>query len=147
LRHIAAKHSDDEWVLVHDAARPCLNREALAGLIEHAETTGTGAILALPVSDTLKYSDSAGSIKETVDRQNMWSAQTPQLFKMQELLTSLESALRFGVQPTDEAQAIERAGFPAALVTGSADNIKITRPEDLAIAEAILKRQQERSKA
>ena len=147
LRHIAAKNSNDEWVLVHDAARPCLSRKSLAGLIQHAENTGTGAILAMPVSDTLKYSDAAGNIKTTVDRQNMWSAQTPQLFKVQELLTSLESALRFGVQPTDEAQAIERAGLPAALITGCADNIKITRPEDLAIAESILKRQQERSKA
>ena len=147
LRHIARSMAGQEeepgqdWVLVHDAARPCLTAAALDRLIEQAVNTGQGAILAMPVSDTLKKADSSGQISATVSRQDMWSAQTPQLFPLKELLDSLESAVKFGIPPTDEAEAMERSNHPGWLVTGCADNIKITRPEDLAIAEAILRRQ------
>ncbi len=144
LQYIAANDPQADWVLVHDAARPCLGADALARLVTHAETTGFGAILAMPVSDTLKQADDEGRVSSTVDRQNLWSAQTPQLFPLQELLTALGVALQFGPPPTDEAQAMERSGFPVGLVQGSSDNIKITRPEDLAIAEAIMQRQRAR---
>jgi 2-C-methyl-D-erythritol 4-phosphate cytidylyltransferase len=155
LQFIAARESgansradpESDWVLVHDAARPCLEQAALERLIEKVQQDQAaghrcGAILAMPVSDTLKLADPQGNISRTVDRQGMWSAQTPQLFPLQQLLQSLSAALTFGTPPTDEAQAMERSGHPVVLVAGSADNIKITRPEDLAIAEAILSRHQ-----
>lgn len=141
LRWIAQHDPDSDWVLVHDAARPCLPADALDRLISQAESRGLGAILALPVSDTLKQADAEGRIAKTVDRQWLWAAQTPQLFPLQQLMASLTAALQFGQPPTDEAQAMERSGHAVQLVNGSADNIKITRPEDLAIAEAILLRQ------
>jgi len=147
LQFIAANDPEADWVMVHDAARPCLEQAALNRLIEQVQAAQQpgiprGAILAMPVSDTLKQADPHGLISHTVDRHGMWSAQTPQLFPLQALLQSLTAALTFGLPPTDEAQAMERSGHPVALVQGSADNIKITRPEDLAIAEAILLRQQ-----
>lgn len=143
LRSIAEHDPDSDWVLVHDAARPCLPADALDRLISLAKSSRMGVILALPVSDTLKQADAQGRIAGTVDRRMLWAAQTPQLFPLQELMASLTAALQFGQAPTDEAQAMERSGHPVQLVKGSADNIKITRPEDLAIAEAILLRQQE----
>ena len=142
LRWIAEQDPDSDWVLVHDAARPCLPADALDRLIRQADSSGRGTILALPVSDTLKQADEQGRIAKTVDREKLWAAQTPQLFPLQQLMESLAAALQFGQPPTDEAQAMERSGHPVQLVPGSADNIKITRPEDLAIAEAILLRQQ-----
>lgn len=146
LRHIARsiageEELDQDWVLVHDAARPCLDAVALDRLIKRALSTRQGAILAVPVSDTLKRADSSGKILATVDRQDLWRAQTPQLFLLKDLLVSMEAAVNFGVPPTDEAEAMERSGHTSWLVEGCADNIKITRPEDLAIAEAILRRQ------
>jgi 2-C-methyl-D-erythritol 4-phosphate cytidylyltransferase len=142
LRWIAHNDPHCDWVLVHDAARPCLPADALDRLVSHAESSLSGAILALPVSDTLKQADAEGRIARTIDRQTLWAAQTPQLFPLHTLLESLTAMLQFGQLPTDEAQAMERSGHPVHLVNGSADNIKITRPEDLAIAEAILLRQQ-----
>ncbi len=141
LHWILQHDPDSDWVLVHDSARPCLPKDALDRLINQAESSGIGAILALPVSDTLKQANPQGRIAKTVERQLLWAAQTPQLFPLQELMASLTAALQFGPAPTDEAQAMERSGHPVQLVIGSADNIKITRPEDLAIAEAILLRQ------
>ena len=144
LHYIAANDPAADWVLVHDAARPCLCADALGRLIEQVQSAGTGAILAMPVSDTLKQADADGRVIATVDRRNLWLAQTPQLFPVRELLTALGAALQFGPPPTDEAQAMERSGLPVALVAGSSDNIKITRPEDLAIAGAIMQRQRGR---
>lgn len=141
LRWIAGHDPHSDWVLVHDAARPCLPADALDRLVSQAESSGNGAILALPVSDTLKQADAEGRVAGTIDRQMLWAAQTPQLFPLRALLESLTAMLQFGQLPTDEAQAMERSGHPVQLVNGSADNIKITRPEDLAIAEAILLRQ------
>jgi 2-C-methyl-D-erythritol 4-phosphate cytidylyltransferase len=150
LQHILANDPEAEWVLIHDAARPCLGADALERLIERVlgaepRKVECGAILAMPVSDTLKQAGEDGRIIATVDRSTMWAAQTPQLFRLKDLLQSLTAALQFGPAPTDEAQAMERSGYPVQLVKGSVDNIKITRPEDLAIAEAILLRQQGRS--
>jgi 2-C-methyl-D-erythritol 4-phosphate cytidylyltransferase len=128
-----------EWVLVHDAARPCLPGSSLDDLMSCGLASESGAILAVPVSDTLKLADENGFIISTVDRTRYWSAQTPQLFLLDQLLANLGSNLAAGLMPTDEAAAMESAGVYPLLVRGSASNIKITDSEDLALAEFILR--------
>jgi len=129
-----------DWVLVHDAARPCLGRAELFRLIEQGVATPAGAILAVPVRDTLKQADAGGRIMRTVDRSALWAAQTPQLFPVAELARHLAAALEAGEEPTDEAAAMERAGLHPLLVQGCPTNIKITAAGDLALAEFILQR-------
>jgi 2-C-methyl-D-erythritol 4-phosphate cytidylyltransferase len=141
LRFIMEADPDCEWVLVHDAARPCLSAAALHDLIELGLTSMAGAILAIPVSDTLKVANESGYINKTVDRSCYWSAQTPQLFRIHQLAANMESALSQGEQPTDEAAAMEAAGVHPLLVQGVASNIKITGPDDMAMAEFVLQRQ------
>jgi 2-C-methyl-D-erythritol 4-phosphate cytidylyltransferase len=141
VNFIASHHPDCEWVLVHDAARPCLSTADLARLLDHGLQSGSGAILAVPVNDTLKLADDAGYIEQTVDRERYWAAQTPQLFRIGVLREHLAAALAAGLTPTDEAQAMEQAGIRPLLVEGSTTNIKITGSEDLALAEFILQRQ------
>ena len=130
-----------EWVLVHDAARPCLRGDALARLLNAGLASDCGGILAVPVSDTLKLAGDDGRVERTLDRSRCWAAQTPQLFRLEQLLPALEASLAAGEVPTDEAAAMERAGFRPLLVEGSGTNIKITGPEDLALAQFILQRQ------
>jgi 2-C-methyl-D-erythritol 4-phosphate cytidylyltransferase len=141
LRFIKEQHPDCEWVLVHDAARPCLSSADLNRLLDEGLQSDTGAILAVPVHDTLKLADETGCIEQTVDRSGYWAAQTPQLFRIGELVMNLEAALSAGLEPTDEASAMEFAGVQPLLVEGSTSNIKITGAEDLALAEFILQRQ------
>ncbi len=129
----------DEWdaqdcVMVHDAARPCLPARDLEALL--AENDEVGAILALPVADTVKRVE-LGRIVATEERSQLWLAQTPQMFRAGLLLHALQRA-RGGV--TDEAAAVEQMGFRPRIVGGSRENFKVTWPEDLAIAEAILRR-------
>ncbi len=138
LASILEQDPDSEWVLVHDAARPCLPMDALRRLLAKGLDSPTGAILAVPVSDTLKLADEEGRIQSTVPRERFWAAQTPQLFRTRELAANLEAALAAGELPTDEAAAMERAGVRPLLVEGSADNIKITGPADLMLAEFVL---------
>lgn len=138
---IAGQHPDCEWILVHDAARPCLSACDLDLLLEKGLESESGAILATPVNDTLKLADAAGHIETTVDRDHYWAAQTPQLFRIEPLRENLRAALAAGETPTDEASAMERAGVHPLLVKGSSSNIKITGAEDLAMAEFILQRQ------
>lgn len=133
--------SPSDRVLVHDAARPCLSRASLDRLIAEGADGEEGCILAVPVSDTLKWADGAGMIERTVDRTHCWAAQTPQLFPLGALAENLRAAIEAGEEPTDEAAAMERAGVRPRLVTGDATNIKITGSEDLALAEFILHRQ------
>lgn len=140
LRFIRENDPSCEWVLVHDAARPCLSSASLHDLLEQGLATDCGAILAVPVRDTLKLADENGFIESTLDRSHYWSAQTPQLFPLNLLLANLESALDSGYMPTDEAAAMERAGVRPLLVKGAASNIKITGAEDLALAESILRK-------
>lgn len=125
----------EDGVLVHDAARPCLGAAELGALID-AGGDAQGALLALPVSDTLKRA-ADGRVRETVARDDLWGAQTPQFFG----LALLERALAqdVGAQVTDEASAVERLGWRPRLVMGSSANIKVTTPADLALAEAILR--------
>jgi 2-C-methyl-D-erythritol 4-phosphate cytidylyltransferase len=141
LRSILEREPDSEWVLVHDAARPCLSVSSLRSLLAAGLSSPHGAILAVPVSDTLKLADEAGCIASTVDRTRFWAAQTPQLFRTRDLAVNLQAALDAGESPTDDAAAMERAGCHPLLVEGSRSNIKITGPGDLALAEFILQRQ------
>ena len=131
----------DDWVLVHDAARPCLPRRDLENLINESQNDEIGGILALPVSDTVKKAtkDEGGAqrIAGTEDRAQLWLAQTPQMFRAGLLAQALRKA---SGRVTDEAQAIEALGLKPRLVAGSRENLKVTWPEDLAIAEAILAR-------
>jgi len=136
LESILERHPDVEWVLVHDAARPCLERVCVERLLREGLECADGALLAIPVRDTLKQADGAGHASGTVDRVGLWAAQTPQLFPVQALATALRSMLDAGETPTDEAAAMERAGARPLLVMGSPANIKITLPDDLRIAEA-----------
>ncbi|MGL4251390.1 MAG: 2-C-methyl-D-erythritol 4-phosphate cytidylyltransferase [Aeromonas sp.] len=130
-----------EWVLVHDAARPCLTHGDLDELIATAMTSG-GAILGSRVRDTMKRTDAAGNIIATVERDQLWHALTPQMFPTRTLTRVLEEGLALGATITDEASAMERAGFPVRMVEGRADNIKVTRPEDLALAGLFLSQQE-----
>lgn len=127
------------WALVHDAARPCLHQEDLRRLLALTETSTTGGILAAPVRDTMKRAVAGTQrIARTVCREDLWHALTPQLFPRDLLLTCLERVLREHGTVTDEASALEYCGWQPELVPGRADNIKITRPEDLLLAEFYL---------
>ncbi|MCB1744587.1 MAG: 2-C-methyl-D-erythritol 4-phosphate cytidylyltransferase [Gammaproteobacteria bacterium] len=138
LQSLVGRAEPEDLVLVHDAARPCLARAELRALIDAALADPVGAILALPVRDTVKRSDAHGRIAVTVPRDDLWRAQTPQAFRFEALLGALENAGRAGVVVTDEAQAMERIGANARLVTGSERNIKLTVAEDLALLERYL---------
>lgn len=130
-----------QWVLVHDAARPCLHQDDLTRLLALCEHSRVGGILAAPVRDTMKRAEPGKSaIAHTVERNGLWHALTPQLFPRELLLTCLTRALNEGASITDEASALEYCGFHPELIAGRADNIKVTRPEDLALAEFYLTR-------
>ncbi len=123
-------------VLVHDAVRPCVQIGDIQQLLETALNAGdNGALLAMPVRDTMKRSTAAQRVSNTVSRKRLWHALTPQCFPLQTLLYALEQAAQRGLIVTDESSAMEQAGFQPFLVHGSENNIKITRPGDLALAE------------
>jgi len=134
---IAAKDvvETDDWLLVHDAARPCLPRRDLDKLVRETRDDEVGGILALPVAETVKRAMN-DRIESTEDRQHLWLAQTPQMFRAGLLAQALKRAKG---TPTDEAAAVEQMGLKPRLVAGSRENLKVTWPEDLAIAESILK--------
>lgn len=138
LRFIMENHPDTNWVLVHDAARPCLSPDSLDRLLAQGMQSPDGAILAMPVGDTLKCEGDNGEIATTVDRFRLWAAQTPQLFPVDRLANAIDAALEEGCELTDESSAMEFVGASPKLVMGSAANIKITHPGDLVIAEAWL---------
>jgi 2-C-methyl-D-erythritol 4-phosphate cytidylyltransferase len=131
---MAAVQADD-WMLVHDAARPCLPRKDLESLMRETEGDEVGGILALPVADTVKRAFE-NRIQSTEERSGLWLAQTPQMFRAGLLAQALKRAKG---TPTDEAAAVEQMGLQPRLVAGSRENLKVTWPEDLAIAEGILK--------
>jgi len=139
LAALASSCADDDWILVHDAARPCVPRDALARLVEHLRDGDTGGLLAVPVADTLKRSDhdaDAPHAVATVPRAGLWQAQTPQMFRYGVLRRAFEDESALAC--TDEAQAVEALGLAPRLVRGSPANLKITYPEDMALAAAIL---------
>lgn len=137
LRHLARVAGAEDWVLVHDAARPCLRRTDLDALIEALREEREGAILGVPVADTLKQV-ADGRIADTASRAGLWRAFTPQAFRLGALEAALVRALQDGVAITDEASAMERVGGRPRMVCGHSDNIKVTVAEDLLLAEHIL---------
>jgi 2-C-methyl-D-erythritol 4-phosphate cytidylyltransferase len=140
LRALPDSVTEKDWVLVHDAARPCLRRDDLDRLFDHGGAHDVGAILAAPVRDTLKRADARGTIAATEPRERLWRALTPQMFRRAALVRALEAALQAGDAVTDEAMAMERLGLKPLLVEGADDNIKVTTPADLALAEFLLAR-------
>ena len=139
LAKLAARTNPDDWVLVHDAARPCLPRQDLDRLLSELASHPVGGLLATPAADTLKRSDASREVQETVDRAGLWRALTPQMFRYGRLCEALDRAHASGRIPTDESQAIEWLGDRPKIVEGAATNLKITSAADLAIAGALLK--------
>jgi 2-C-methyl-D-erythritol 4-phosphate cytidylyltransferase len=129
--------SENDWVLVHDAARPCLSVALLDRLLQALATDAIGGILALPVADTLKAGDDERRIVRTVDRSGLWQAQTPQMFRFRVLERALAEADVAAV--TDEASAVEALGLQPRLVEGDATNLKVTYARDMVLAELILR--------
>lgn len=140
LQALLAGVADDELLLVHDAARPNLHAGDIGKLIAAALVSADGAILAAPVRDTLKRADADARIAGTEPRDGLWRALTPQAFRRDLLRRALESAQRDGIVVTDEAMSVERLGLHPALVEGREDNLKVTTPADLALAEFLLGR-------
>jgi 2-C-methyl-D-erythritol 4-phosphate cytidylyltransferase len=143
LNALKDKARDNDWVLVHDAARPCVRPADLDALVSTVRRHPAGGILAMPVRDTMKRTAPNGEISETVDREHLWHALTPQMFPYGLLREALASAIDQNALVTDEASAVERAGHRPLVVEGHSDNIKITRPEDLELAAFHLQRQAE----
>jgi 2-C-methyl-D-erythritol 4-phosphate cytidylyltransferase len=139
LRATRQEARDDDWILVHDAARPCLAKEELARLIDQLADDAVGGLLAVPLADTLK-SERAGRVGATIDRAQLWRAQTPQMFRRGVLARALGQA-RDLASLTDESSAVEQIGLQPRLVMGAGTNFKVTVAEDLRLAEAILKAQ------
>ena len=142
LQALPATVSEDQWILVHDAARPCLRGVDLTRLLAIGQADPVGAILAAPVRDTLKRAEEGEDqrIACTEPRERLWRALTPQLFRRGGLIRALQAAMRGGRPVTDEAMAMEAIGLKPRLVEGADDNIKVTTPADVALAESILKR-------
>ena len=143
LHALQRRARPSDWVLVHDAARPCVRRSDIDHLIDMLRNHDVGGILGLPVHDTMKRTDAADRIVETVVRDHLWRAFTPQMFRFGVLLEAMEAALDAGQLVTDEASAVEWSGRTPVMVEGHADNLKITRPEDLPLAAFFLQRQAE----
>ncbi|BCE03186.1 2-C-methyl-D-erythritol 4-phosphate cytidylyltransferase [Marinicellulosiphila megalodicopiae] len=136
LKHIQLQDQNNPWVLVHDAARPCVDVNDIHRLIEFCQTNNQGGILANKVVDTLKQH--INGMTQTIDRRDFWQAQTPQCFRLNELLTAIETGIAKHALITDEASAMELCGHPVGLVESKRSNIKITQPEDLVLAEFYL---------
>lgn len=128
----------DDWVMVHDAARPCLRANNIVRLFDEIKDHPVGGLFGLPVVDTLKRVNEKDEVIETVSREQLWQAQTPQCFRYGILKKAIESALQKNGAMTDESSAIEFAGLKPKMVVGDASNIKITFPEDLLLAERVL---------
>jgi 2-C-methyl-D-erythritol 4-phosphate cytidylyltransferase len=129
----------DDFVLVHDAARPCVRLADIGRLIELAAATD-GGLLGAPLRDTLKHADAADRVERTEPRERRWRAFTPQMFRRGPLSTALREVARLGMKVSDEAMAMEQAGFAPLLVEGAEDNIKVTTAADFALAEFLLGR-------
>ena len=134
LDALADKAAPGDWVLVHDAARPCLRPQHVGQLITAVMASGTGGLLAERVVDTVKQAGEDGLVQCTLDRSTLWRAQTPQMFRLEELRGALQRALQRGDEVTDEASAMELAGYPVQLVPGSTQNLKVTVAGDLSLA-------------
>jgi 2-C-methyl-D-erythritol 4-phosphate cytidylyltransferase len=134
LDHLTESAGESDWVLVHDAARPCLRTGDIDTLIDTLADDDSGGLLGMPVADTMKQVDASTRVERTVDREALWHALTPQMFRLGPLRSALRQALAAGRQVTDEAAAMELAGHRPRMIQGHRDNIKITLPADLALA-------------
>lgn len=143
LHKLAGIAQPQDWVLVHDAARPCIRHSDIDTLIDAVAGHAVGGLLGVPVSDTVKRTDPAGNIVNTVNRHGLWRAMTPQMFRLEALTHALHHAVTQHLPVTDEAAAMELCGFAPCMIEGHADNIKITLPQDLALAELYIKQQEE----
>ena len=140
LKALERDAAPDDWVLVHDAARPCLRGTDLDRLIAALGDDEVGGLLAVPIIDTVKRSDDSGArVAATLERSGLWAAQTPQMFRCEPLRRALAHCVDRGIAVPDEAAAIEALGLRPRLIPGSTRNIKVTRDEDLDLAEAILR--------
>lgn len=138
LRTVITQASAQAWALVHDAARPCLRADVLHGFIEQLRDEAVGGLLAVPSRDTLKQVDGNERVSATVNRDRIWYAQTPQMFRAGALLQAYEAAAKADKLPTDDAAAMEHIGQAPRVIRGHADNLKVTTHEDLKLAEYIL---------
>jgi 2-C-methyl-D-erythritol 4-phosphate cytidylyltransferase len=138
LRALVSLANEDDWVLVHDAARPFLRATDLSRLIDELAGDGVGGLLGAPLVDTLKRADASDRVQATVPRESLWRALTPQMFRYGVLDRALRAARDADAAPTDEAQAVEALGLQPRLVRGDPDNIKITLPEDIERATRLL---------
>jgi len=128
----------DDWVLVHDAVRPCITQDSVNSLLDSIHGHPTGGLLAFPVRETLKKVDEHHSIQGTLNRGELWAAQTPQVFRYAVLRKALDYCNEHAIVATDESMAVEALGLKPKAVLGSVDNIKITWPEDLTLASLLL---------
>jgi 2-C-methyl-D-erythritol 4-phosphate cytidylyltransferase len=128
----------DDWVLIHDAARPCVRQADIQKLMTTLANHPVGGLLAVPVRDTMKRTQGGQEVIETVNREGLWHALTPQMFRLEALYQALTNILNQGELVTDDAQAMEKMGHRPVLIEGHADNIKITHPQDLNLAEIYL---------
>jgi 2-C-methyl-D-erythritol 4-phosphate cytidylyltransferase len=135
LMALQSEASTDDWILVHDAARPCLHASDVMQLVSRLAAHPIGGLLGTPVRDTLKRCAPDGQIQETISRQHLWHALTPQMFRYQILFDALSSVISKQQAVTDDASAVELSGAVPLMVQGRADNIKVTLPEDLALLE------------
>jgi 2-C-methyl-D-erythritol 4-phosphate cytidylyltransferase len=138
LNALQGKIHADDWILVHDAARPGLSNDALNRLLDTLKDDPVGGLLAIPLADTLKRADMEQRVAATEPREALWQAQTPQMFRYAVLCSALQVNSETSMAPTDEAQAVERLGLKPKLVQGELRNLKITYAQDLALLEAIL---------
>jgi 2-C-methyl-D-erythritol 4-phosphate cytidylyltransferase len=137
LQALRRRYPADTWVLVHDAARCCISPHLIDRLIDACITHPVGGLLALPAPDTLKRANDRNESVETIDRAGVWHAQTPQMFRLRTLLSALETVSL--AHMTDEASAVEHTGARPLLVPGTSTNLKVTYPEDFAMAEALIR--------
>ena len=133
--------ADDPWVLVHDAARPCLRQEDIDKLLTVLSKHDVGGLLGIPINDTVKRTGDDDVITGTIERRKLWRASTPQMFRLVLLKSALETSKEQNISVTDEASAIEFLGLEPVMVEGHADNIKITVSTDLALAELYMQQQ------
>ena len=143
LQVLIGRGNGQDWVLVHDAARPCLRHSDLDRLIANLDDHPTGGLLGMPVRDTMKRTDDRQAVRETVSRDGLWHAFTPQMFRLRPLHDALFDAVSRDMAVTDEASAMELAGHRPLMVEGRGDNIKITRSEDLELAAFYLTQQEQ----
>jgi len=132
---------ESDWVLVHDAARPCVRLADIERMIDELKQHPVGGLLGLPVADTLKFCNAENDVERTVDRKSLWRALTPQMFRLGELRRALQQAIEQDHIVTDDASAMELLGLKPKMIEAHADNIKITHPQDLALAEIFLTQQ------